>query len=448
MSKSIESAVSNANKKSNNRHHNRTFSLAHSSTLNVNYSPELKNKSNKKQIEQQNSESIDKSADRRLVDLRKIVTKSMHSRQKLLKSGNGGLGESTCSAPATAGLVVSVNNASGQVRNSKRANSLLMVDDPNMIINITQPIQANHSISGGESAKLTDHANQECFCWICMIETCFDASKTRSHAMHTNNRSNSGIHYNVSTKAKSNRTIFRKCWKRAKFCSIGVLLCVSVCFSFVLMGFLLRRAFNTTILIIEPSDDPSLSNMTMTSAESQQLTHISENSEKKRSNVTKLPLQCNLCYFVVWSATSCMLFTYPLFLLWRWCWLHKRRTASSKRQHSSLVDYVRKSMDVFTAPRRTNNKASMAARQMMNKARASKRLSRDFFLKIGSISFIWVLAGYSYLKAIQLLHFTDIVILFTVNYSFIYMANWIILHAQFVPIKVNMFVFILKKFSP
>ena len=64
------------------------------------------------------------------------------------------------------------------------------------------------------------------------------------------------------------------------------------------------------------------------------------------------------------------------------------------------------------------------------------KLKRYLFLKIFVVTLVWVLTGYSYIRAINLLYCSDVVILFSVNFAFVFIASWIVLHYKFIPIRV------------
>jgi hypothetical protein len=66
-----------------------------------------------------------------------------------------------------------------------------------------------------------------------------------------------------------------------------------------------------------------------------------------------------------------------------------------------------------------------------------KQKKREYALKVMAITFIWIVTGYSYLRAIDLLVCSDLIILFSVNFSLIYMGQWIFLQHKFIPIRVN-----------
>lgn len=49
---------------------------------------------------------------------------------------------------------------------------------------------------------------------------------------------------------------------------------------------------------------------------------------------------------------------------------------------------------------------------------------------------LWVFATYLYMKALQVLFSTDVIVLFATNVSAVYLMSWVILHEQFVGVRV------------
>ena len=50
---------------------------------------------------------------------------------------------------------------------------------------------------------------------------------------------------------------------------------------------------------------------------------------------------------------------------------------------------------------------------------------------------LWVLTNYLYVYSLKILGPTEVVSLFATNVSFIYLLSWVILHEQFVGIRVR-----------
>ena len=52
-------------------------------------------------------------------------------------------------------------------------------------------------------------------------------------------------------------------------------------------------------------------------------------------------------------------------------------------------------------------------------------------------SFLWVLTNFLYIKALDALGCTEVIALFATNISFVYLLSWVVLHEQFVGIRVS-----------
>lgn len=50
---------------------------------------------------------------------------------------------------------------------------------------------------------------------------------------------------------------------------------------------------------------------------------------------------------------------------------------------------------------------------------------------------LWVFTNYMYIMSLRILLATDVMALFATNVSFVYLLSWVILHEQFVGIRVR-----------
>src|SRR5690349_1244761 len=96
------------------------------------------------------------------------------------------------------------------------------------------------------------------------------------------------------------------------FYVVGVIFSLAVCFSLVLMVYLLRRTLNMVELAREHRhNDTQPSLMRLLSAR--------YNDSQMDLNIESPYLApligCNFCYFLVWSNISCLLLCYPLYFL-------------------------------------------------------------------------------------------------------------------------------------
>merc|ERR1712223_1925043 len=53
-----------------------------------------------------------------------------------------------------------------------------------------------------------------------------------------------------------------------------------------------------------------------------------------------------------------------------------------------------------------------------------------------AFSFLWLLTNFLYIKALHALGCTEVIALFATNISFVYMLSWVVLHEQFVGIRI------------
>lgn len=50
---------------------------------------------------------------------------------------------------------------------------------------------------------------------------------------------------------------------------------------------------------------------------------------------------------------------------------------------------------------------------------------------------LWVAATYLYMKSLKELYSTDVIVLFATNVASVYLLSWVILHEQFVGVRVS-----------
>lgn len=51
---------------------------------------------------------------------------------------------------------------------------------------------------------------------------------------------------------------------------------------------------------------------------------------------------------------------------------------------------------------------------------------------------LWVVATFLYMKSLNVLHATDVIVLFATNVASVYLLSWVILHEQFVGVRVSL----------
>lgn len=299
------------------------------------------------------------------------------------------------------------------------------------------------------------------FCCICcIIKNCIES---QSETVMTS------LTPNQNGKPNFVKFILKKIYLKLKFYLIGLIMSVVICLSFVSMIYLTRRALNLTEF---GQDSNSMKKFTIIS-----------NIEFNRTSTI---LDCNFCYFVVWSSTSCLLLVYPIFLI-LFIILNKILNFSKKKKSEStllssssfdlknsnfrIIDFVLNSFDIFCSENQIKKRARIEYRlatenvqnsnthnmnppdqqQSTDSCKSQNKISqfkikRNFLLRILLVSVIWTLTGYSLVRAIDLLYCSDVIILYSVNFSFVYMTTWIVLHHLFIPLRVNIFFSTLKEY--
>ncbi len=68
------------------------------------------------------------------------------------------------------------------------------------------------------------------------------------------------------------------------------------------------------------------------------------------------------------------------------------------------------------------------------------RLKSDFFFKIFLITGLWLITGYNFLSALNLIRISDVLIIYSIHLSLSYMIRWIALHSKFIPMRLLGFI--------
>ena len=288
--------------------------------------------------------------------------------------------------------------------------------------------------------------------------------------------------------------------------SVGLAFCLTVCACYVTMTFLLRGTFNgikiieslnSTAEVADMSDsifktgNHSIGSMIRTG----QLANKSGLGYQPQSAISPLDFSiesnytrtytsnCNFCYFLVWTTTSCLVVCYPVFVVLYYlieCIKSRNRFPQFKKSdtNSSTINATAMNPNnTATSVTTTSTTTSTNSNQNQNNSKKknckpsfqrydnlstmltssfqifetstnimlSKQDSntytlrmkrRDFMFKLAAITFVWLITGYTFVKALDLLNCLDVVIVFSINFSLIYMAAWIIMHNQFIPLRV------------
>lgn len=273
---------------------------------------------------------------------------------------------------------------------------------------------------GIDMMKLAPENNNNCCCCFCiLLKKLFSCSLGSKSSLSVH----SSVHQTRSVKkSRSCTSMFVLFIVELKKYLIGFLVSLAVCASLVLMNYLIRRTFNMTKLSRLNSSLPSK--------------YVIETDE------TKFNMDCEFCYAMIWLATSLLTLVYPAYLLVLFIVYKIKRPQKPFNVRSIFFA----SLNVFKNPPLNNYKKipqdtvkSDGNQTTAEKGQATRLyMKRNYYLKIGGITLLWLMSGYLYLRAIDLLYCIDVIILFSIDYSFIYMIKWIILHQKFIPLRVGL----------
>ena len=183
----------------------------------------------------------------------------------------------------------------------------------------------------------------------------------------------------------------------------GLIISAILCASYLFMIYLLRKSFDEF-----------------------EMNERNQSGNTIKSNVTTINMSCDFCFMLVWSTTNLLSLVYPIFLLSYFlnCNRLKKKKNENQSQKFKFKQIFFNSFKIFD--------------NIMIKAdkNASRKFKRDLFFKFFLITIIWIITGYSFLRAIDLLYCSDFIVLFSVNFSFVFIASWIFLHSKFIPLRV------------
>lgn len=309
------------------------------------------------------------------------------------------------------------------------------------------------------SMDVTKLNNTKCCCCFVLLKKIFSCSQRRQqHNNHQqNNIGNHQSNQQIQSPNKKQQPVVNNLFImfiiELKRYLVGISASFLVCLSIVLMNYLIRRTFNFKKLRRLNSTMPNngASGIDILAIE---------------TTATKFKIDCEFCYSLVWFATSCLLLVYPVYIV---MWLLVKKIRRPKKSLPRLVKLFSSSLNVFKNPPQNNYKkipwdstksernhgsgdgaggsagggggggngnGNGSGRFRLRPAQPYHK--RNYYIKIGAITLLWLASGYFYLRAIDLLYCIDVIILFSINYSFIYMIKWIILHHKFIPLRVRL----------
>jgi hypothetical protein len=128
---------------------------------------------------------------------------------------------------------------------------------------------------------------------------------------------------------------------------------------------------------------------------------------------------CDNCFFVAWLATIVLSFAYPSHVILNKCF-------NKNKNRSSPVNIRKRPSSVFS-----NSTNGLVEEQ--SKIKYFSCLSLEIF----GLTALWNLVLYSFIRALGTIHISGVIMIFSTNFAFDYMASWIVLEEQFIPTKVR-----------
>ncbi|XP_050039915.1 solute carrier family 35 member F3-like isoform X2 [Dermacentor andersoni] len=123
-----------------------------------------------------------------------------------------------------------------------------------------------------------------------------------------------------------------------------------------------------------------------------------------RLNVTEVTFDAP--FFTTWVCASFNTFFFPIFLMGRLCSRTEKTTAKNV-----LIETL----------------AQLQEKQFT---------FSQFFSRCGLFCLLWVVTNYALVHSLRILDTTDVLALYASNVSFVYLLSWVILHEQFVGIRI------------
>lgn len=173
----------------------------------------------------------------------------------------------------------------------------------------------------------------------------------------------------------------RCCNENSRKVSVGFLMTLLIAASWVGAAHMLKATFAT-------SNSPANRRLT----------------REGRLNITEVTFDAP--FFTTWVCASFNTFFFPIFLVGRLCSRTEKTTA-----RNVLIDTLTQLQE--------------------------KRFTfTQFFSRCGLFCLLWVVTNYALIHSLRILDTTDVLALYASNVSFVYLLSWVILHEQFVGIRI------------
>ena len=397
------------------------------------------------------------------------VNSSLFKKSAITQNSSSSTVSASQNDPPKRKLSVALSNfvGIGNAGNNGQGNYTLGIINPNSNLNnsFLNLHETNIDDFYNNGNKSNNNQNKRLYCcYICcwLIKYCINSNNVN---IGLTNASQLNSNQNNNEKIQSFNVYFKKILVKLKVNIFGIVVSLIVCLSFVVMTYLLRRTFN----LIEFYDSKYLS----IASNSTKLNFDNKLHEKNiEIDSNNILLSCDLCYLMVWTSTSCLFLVYPVFFIINYLILNNHKSlkntptivtnktsndinqqiSSSLNKNDSeisnikeikLIDIIKDSFDLFSAKKNklqsniSTTSTTSTFDNSFNNSTSTIKLSKQFFFKISLITAVWIITAYSFLRAIDLLYCSDLVLLFSVNFSFVYMATWIILHQLFIPLRVR-----------
>jgi len=329
--------------------------------------------------------------------------------------------------------------------------------------NISNSINTNNTYTSNinqQEPVMFSTPGQRRFCACCC---CFNANEK-------GNISNNNSNKNPLSNSDTFRMLtfhLKRVLSNFKVNMLGLFLSTVISFTFVIMTYTLRNSLNL-IELSKAYSQNKVTNETSTFLNRSFTFNIEYKHKRVDSN-------CDFCFLIVWAATSSLTLIYPVFFLFA-CRTYKKKTkstrlieAASKVSQDNLVAppndenggkplrrrirvkspyllLLSESLKIFNTKKKRGD-ANTISNNVSNGTNGKNdvnnfdhlKLKRYLFLKILAVTFLWILTGYTYIRAIHLLYCSEVIILFSVNFAFVFITSWIILHNKFIPIRVRFY---------
>lgn len=456
----------------NKRNTNIDTALNNNKNLAFNYSSDLFSKKDTTQLQQQDLESpiIWNKLNKALNNTYTIEANTLLEKKNTGESPLNNSTQNSINSINTLNRIVSsaanLNQIGGEkVDVIKKSSSYLNANDEqnqvrhqelitNSISNLNNnSINNSNNMNNSNQADVIFSSSQRHFCLCCCC--CLDSNE-KGNTSGKNPITNNDKFQMLTLHLKRMLSNF-------KTNTLGLALSTLISFTFVIMTYMLRNSLN----LIEMSSAHSQNKVSNETFLNQTFSFNIE-SRYKRSD-----FNCDYCFLIVWTATSSLVFVYPVFFL-LYCSSYKKKTKSarlveaiqkSKNQEilvslndanngkpprrrkaikSPYLLLLNESLKVFNTKKKRgeiNTLSSGVSSSSNGKSDSSNfdhlKLKRFLFVKSVAVSFLWILTGYTYIRAINLLYCSDVIILFSVNFAFVFITSWIILHNKFIPIRVS-----------